>query len=464
MATLTEQGDAIFNKAYQASQGSLSGTAAALTSQVANLVPAQAASLASDVKNAAEDGAAIGSVISDVVGLGPLGGIIGGAIGAVIGIFTDLFSTQPPPPPEGEFRSLAERMEFPAVPNIVPAPDGSPSSLMAMQVAQPASYLGNRARNVTIEVPFFGDDQLSGTRILTRFNFGVGWVPPQRSSPIAHAAAWAVAQAFIGRGIVSSAARQKVSPAQAQALLERTNGYYQTAWTILGSEAAVKLALDVMQDLYGANFSPKFNPSALGTVDNDGFTDQYGNPGAFAAIATAVNKGWPLDYTTYVSERFASITGADRVVDVGTLQNIPQIEARSTQVQMVALPDTTVVGIAELSICVALGLIPREGASLVALHFVSAHAWGWRRGQETDPATQGAPVLFNHPNFSRLIGHLTNRVREERAGKMGYAGSFPGKLSAAGTRNNLQGQGNSGILVLGAIGAIGLVYLSTRKR
>ena len=433
-ASLIEQGDSLFNKAYGASGDSLAKTAALATGLIADLPDGEFKSLVSDVMNAAGDasegasiGAAIGSVIPGV------GTVIGQAIGGIIGFIGGLFGASgPPAPPEGDMRPLAEQYIFQAVPNTPPANSADLPGLLAVPYGQPYLFVESRANSPGYQTPYIGTDPITGTQIPTRATFAVGWVSPQKSLPAsipittasgatASAAAWWLAQTFLAEGKVAAAAR-KNHLAQSVQWDTLARLYRQHAITAMGGEGNLKKALAWLGKVYGTNFSSAYTPQDLGgLVDSTGLVQsafwQRGGYEQWERIADEVNRRLPLDYTTYWSRSLMNLPGANGGESVFPVTR--DHFGNTFGLQFIACPDTILVGLAELAALIALGIIPEKGSELVALHYIMSLAWLWRRGQETDPATQ-PPVLYNHPNLSRLIGRLSVIVKHEHAGKMRY--------------------------------------------
>lgn len=404
--TAIAQGEQLFNKAFSGSDGSFTGVAALASGLIADLPKGQFTTMLSKVAVIGESalaGAAIGSSV------GPMGTAAGAVVGAIIGFVDDLLSS-PPQPPEGEFRTRWEKYVFPAIPNWTPTNATDVDNLLMQKVCQPACWPDIRTKTVGFQVPFQGNDQATNQSTMMQFNFATGWIPAPNSTPQSSGAAWFIAQAWIGQNAVSKAVITKSG--NVQAIQAVANSAYQKAITVLGSASAVSRIMAILNSWFGQNFSLNWNPATSGPVDIAGYYKTPNDLAGFSKTAKNVNRSYPLDFIYYWSPDSA-YNGAI-TPPVGAARYILPISIAGTQATFVAMPDTSIIGLAEIACLIELGVIPAHGADFVALHYMMALAFLWRRGQiESGPSgdrTFMEPVYNNH-NFMRVIGIIRAKIR-----------------------------------------------------
>ena len=457
-ASAISQGENVINSSFTNSDGSFTGVAAVASGLVGDLPTGALKSFASQIVEIGESAAAGAAIGSCFPGFGTA---IGAAVGAVIGFVEDLFSS-PPPVPEGEFRQPWEKYVFPAVPNTA-TNDTNPDNLLAQKVVSPASWADIRTHSVGFQVPFQGTDPATGQTVIADFNFAVDWVPPPGSNKQSSGAAFYVAQAWIGQNAVSLAVISKSN--NSQALKDAANIAYQKAITVLGSSEAVTRAITILDSWYGQSFPLTW------TVGDGGISDISSDPHVIAqaeAFAKQVSETQPLDYTYYWSPEVVYTPNSQ--TPVAPLVDVFHIgAAMAGAVRYVAMPDTSIIGLAELACLVQLGIIPANGADFVALHYMMSLAWLWRRGQIESQSSGNPQAIYNHPNFSRIIGIVATRVHQSK-NKIS-----PGVLTS-GAKSVMLGSGNQGSTsfsgrsrnswkwFLGLVAGVGsIAWISSRK-
>ena len=489
-------GSSFFDNAYQQAGGSITGTVAVAASIVSDLPAGPAKQLLSQVLGIASGamaGAAIGSVIPG------WGTAVGAAVGAIIGAVSVIVGGGGPQPPEGDLRSNAEQFVFPPDPTAVDGPT-DPESLLEQQTAQPVSFPQIRQWSAGFQVPIYPNtDPGTGQGTPAGFTFGTSWVSPPGTTPQTKKAAWYLAQAWIGRDIITNtfALGLKSSAADPSLLADGVSAAREQAGTVLGSDVLVGRAMRLLSRWYGTDFTPRMLIAAVSPVDfqqqlasgqvakhdgkwfwpvagfsasfcpgvnpNFGVTFQTASQSwqeaarTWQRFAQCMNRRNALDYIYYFSETLAieqietnHITGSviTGVTQVGTPLSLPSATS-GAGVFFAAMPDTTIVGLAELACLVVSGLIPLHGSDEVALHYVLSLAWLWRRGQELDKLAGLPFAISNHDNFSRLIGLLAHRVQKtkraaatvaakKRTAKKPSKQVARTKLEAAQQRTNVQ--------------------------
>jgi hypothetical protein len=466
--TAISQGEGLFNGAYDKSGGSIAGTVAVAASVVAALPEGAAKKVLSDVMTLGSDvaaGAAMGSVIPG------WGTAVGAVVGAAMGVVSVIAGSDPQPP-EGDIRSTAEIYVFPPV----QAQQGGNDiqSMLTQNCANPTAWHDIRAHMPGFQVPYAGTEAGSGQNEPITYTFGTSWISPPGSTAQSKSAAWFIAQAWLGTNSVSTGLSLSPGPnGQFGDLLTRqqmVSGAQQRAWTILGSRLIMEKATQLINRWYGTRFNvaPYSAVGCPGINEDFVFTDAGHSPAEFTAIvqkaARSANKRNPLDYSYYLSDIIVQGTsdpefGARSLstypsqqlgLDVMFIPPMDDSGGNKGWVELIAMPDTLVVVIAELACLVALGVITTKGADHIALHLVMTLAWLYRRGQEQDKAS-GLPYgIRNHPNFSRVIGIISARIRHER--------HLQSKGGAVHTHSTLQHSSSklNPWLIGGGVAAIGL--------
>lgn len=421
-AAAISQGSALFDQAYTKAGGSITGTVAVAASIVSDLPAGQAKQLLTTVlglASGAAAGAAMGSVVPG------WGTAVGAAVGAVMGLASGLFSSAPPPP-EGDYRSAAEQMCFPPVPGVTPT-DSDASSLIGEMYAQPVSWADIRIHSPGYQPPFTGTDAATGQTCPVEFSFGTGWVSPPQSTPTSKEAAWYLAQAWLGKGTINkyfSLSAAFNGPGDLSDRHQAVDAATEQAGTLLGSDALVKKALAYVDRWYGTSFGSSGHPWAFNTSHCAGVNTNWGwtdtKKLSFTAMAAnwqkmaqCLNKWNSLDYVYYFSENL-TLNVNNPQLGATTVEAIPvdkTIAWAFGGTFFAAMPDTTLVALCELAALVVLGVVPEAGIDHVALHFIMALAWLWRRGQEKDKSLGRPFAIANHENFSRVIGLLAHHVK-----------------------------------------------------
>ena len=437
-------GESLINQSFNA--GSFTGMAATASGLAAGLSPGEGKQLVMAALSAATDaaaGAEIGSCIYPVIGTA-----VGAAVGAIIGFVTSIIGSAPIPPPEGEFRCKAEQYAFPAVPN-TPAQTGALEVLLAQNLAQPACWYNIRIHSAGYQVPLKGGlvDPATGMNVPNETTFGVGWVQPSdKSTPQSKAAAWYVAQAWAGQGAVTRSVLGSVYPregTQPPLLVQAIRLARAQAAYALGGEAAMHDAIKLMNKWVGngEEFSTAWTPESIPPVhglelyrpgtDITAWQKQYAR--AMVQQARMFNKLCPLDYLYYISDTASAAPGATPTL--GLLAD-PSFTAQWTPTpgRLIAMPDTSFVGVAEIACLVALGILPRKGAELIVMLFMQGLAWRWKVGQEEDMISGIITQRTIHPNFARIIGRLIPQVRVSVAEHRAEVASAGGTASINANR------------------------------
>jgi hypothetical protein len=412
-------GTALFTKAYTAADGSLAGTAAAGAAIVA-LLPSgafkTAVSQAEGLVSGAEAGAAVGSIIPGY------GTAIGAVVGAVISAISTIVSSSPPNP-EGEFRLKSERYCFPAVPLNASAQELP--NVAAQIPLQPVCWPDLRAYAVGLQPVLEnadgnGDPAPSQTRPVA-VEWGAGWVPPPESTATSAAQAWYLAQAWIGGNGVSGAAVARVQPTDpttASALEDYRVASVQQAITELTSQDVYTSAHKLLSSWYGTEFSPIVDIVNMGVnVNGASWHDSPENesPEAFATWWGTKLAGfestsacdyvyYPGNYQVMEGTSSNSATLVLAPIDYGYQAWPSMVETRFT-----ALPDTSILGLAELACLASTGVIPTAAADVVAFHYMMGLAWLWTRGQVEDKIPQ-----VMHPNFARVIAIIAAKIQASK--------------------------------------------------
>lgn len=428
-------GSALFNKAYQAADGSLAGTAAGGAAIVAALPAGQfrdAVNSAVSILSAATAGAAAGSVIPGY------GTAIGAVVGTIIGM-VETIASAPVQSPEGEFRTKAEQYVFPALP-LTPTVGESPSALAQVPI-YPAPWPTIRRDTIAYQPVTDASGALNPAPPDTRavpFDFGIGWVSPPQSTAASTQQAWYLGNAYMAGDWWGT---NVVLPLDTTGTLASYGQQMENeAITALGSQQQYDLAKSLLTSWY-ETAEPAFNAAPWNGPLTSNWRDgtnvlQFGEPWsqfgpAYWKLLQELNTeggeyGATADYTyyygPYILVQDQSSPSGDTWVVLRMDPPIPpstqgagqgvygELTAESghffLDIRMSACPDTTLLGLAEIASLVASGVIPQEGADVVAFHYVLALAWLWRRGQ----VTEGIGT-YNHPNFSRILGILTAKIQ-----------------------------------------------------
>jgi len=420
----------------------------------------QAQNILASVSGAAAEGGAVGGIY---------GAAIGAAIGALTTIFSDISSGNAPPV-QGDLRGTAEQYCFPSLPLSVSYGSGTTDSQNAQInkfLFQPAARPDERiylvgmkplnpgADNPTGLSPATGDGPalaVAGDTAGVAFNFGVGWVSPPGSTQATTEAGYYLGQSWIGtNGLYRPATNDQADYVRAMVA---------EAGTVIGAGGSeVSLAMNLLSSWYGtpANF---YNSITLGCGGNcppdiapnrDGafYTPGSGVPWMsyatqWAAVTTQVNLVSALDYLYYVSDSTwfcspfwtqASEAGLADIKQLGSAASGGFLGTGSPGpiMSLVACPDTTIFGLAEIAAMYVMQtvgptgavLLPtRRAADLMALHYVLGLQWLWSQGNHLD-MSQGTTSLSDiadaaifagqwstrkHPNFSRLLGRIHAKV------------------------------------------------------
>lgn len=424
-ATQIASGDATFDKAFSSSGGSFAGTAAMVAGLAAGLPAGQLKSAVTQVSNALGDvaaGAEMGSVIPGY------GTAVGAVVGAVIGIVSDITGGSGPQV-QGEFRSQAEQYTGPALPN-TPALGSTPSTLAQTGVnAGTWPDIGTHVTTYQLAAANGVTDVVSGQDCPIMLSFTTGWVSPPHSTVASTQAAWALANAIMG------ANRLRMFPAWNKSSTRRTQVvvFASKATTLLGSNGAFSRAKALVNSWYGTSFSSHYKAiqriPPVGNINVDG---QYQAPNIsatafftwFQLYARSFDAQNPLDFTYYLSR--TSFMLDDQWDATGLrawnahsaqldLQLALDMGENGAPMAFLALPDTALMGLCEIACLQEMGLIPSGSATKLALHYVMALAWLWRRGQIEDQAAGSTAKIENHPNYSRLISRIGALVSREKA-------------------------------------------------
>lgn len=398
---LIAQGQHLYDTASAASGGDYAGLMGAVGALVNDLPAGAVASAAHDIMNvvgSAAQGAALGATF------GPYGAAIGAAVGAVVGMIEDAFSSPPPPPPQGECRSTADQLCFPAV-----AKGTALSVVPGMACDNPRRAPGSLWYQVD------GD----GTTQSTNYAFAVSWMRPPNATPTTQAAAWYLAQWFVASLSANSGALCTTGA------VARSN-----AGTAMGGDDVAARAFDRLAGWYGRRFSkcPPWSPEDLqGAVRGAG--GWQGAFGAFAKVQTRM-----LVSLKGVLLAFGGWEAVHRVSPTPTVADIAAVTTRFTAypldflyypipvsfndtpdmgpVPVGGIPegvlmcaDTLLLGLAELAV--------QQAHDVVALHYVMGLAWLWKRTKATAALTDPTVTQAHHPNFVRVIGVISRKIRVE---------------------------------------------------
>jgi hypothetical protein len=447
---LIGQGTDLFNGAYSlAKTAGFPAMVGAAMGLIADLPKSQlqaGISAAAGLANAAEGGAAAGAV------LGPYGAAIGAAVGAIIDIVSLALAGTPPAPPEGEFRTLAERYCFPARGlggNTVATASEvlAVGSLGASQVGVlPASWPNIRQQVISYQETN-AKDPISGVDGPLGFQFTTGWVPTPFSTSTTTGQAMSLAQAWIAQNNVTKFllankyfqnfglnANQALITGAASSLV-----YAAQTQAFSGIQADYDAAIALVNRWYGSTFTvPPW--SVTNNMGTDGKWIYPTNVSALDFVKTyrknvlTVNATTPGDYIYYLSEPFVlenNLAGNPQVVlpiagslSGGALASTTQAYEASavsfeskTALQMVALPDTLLVGVCELACYCVANNLKGATADLLAFHYVLSSCWLWWRGMTQDisksrnPLFSWMPVTL-HPNFARVLGILAGLTKQ----------------------------------------------------
>jgi hypothetical protein len=150
---------------------------------------------------------------------------------------------------------------------------------------------------------------------------------------------------------------------------------------------------------------------------------------------------YPSDYIYYVFSGAVMKQASDATNYITPLTEGKRGDSTDTSTWMSAIlgdtanryslflvPDTTICGIAELCCLAATGALPIDGIYLIAFHYVMGHCWLWHTGQIKD----GKPGLMAHPNFSRLLAILSQRVASQTAARVLQMSKSAVKATVAG--------------------------------
>ena len=444
----------------QAGDAGLPGMMAAASGLAAGLPSGELAAgvkKVAGVLSSAEQGAALGSVIPGY------GTAIGAAVGAIIGIVNNILGGANNPP-EGEFRSTAEMLCFPNV----PLSKASQDLNQLPMVAVPATWMNARIQLVGYQQSSSAtpSGQIAGPG---NFAWGAGWAAVPGSTPQSQNAAWYIAQAWMGQNSVSRAFALKghagnslvPSTGADPTVLKRTvNANLQEALTIMGSnQNALNTAMGLLGSWYGQTFNTGWGV-VTDISDVDGFLSPPFGEGqeamlhAVSSAADAVNNRFPLDFTYYVSKSWGmiSLSGNNGSYLVGpmAIAGDPTFSHRVASnvayhnFRLCSMPDTLLVGLAEIACIVAMGLpvnptggvpqtVSAAQATIFAFHYVLGLSYTWLRAQKIDFDRANAlpnPTTFQggsslglpedtlpqpHPNFSRVLGILQAKVQKTLA-------------------------------------------------
>ena len=405
-----DQGASIANAAEGASQGNYAGMIAAAGGLVNDLPPSTIRTVVSDILVIAEYtamGAAIGSAMA------PYGTAIGAVIGSIIGIFEDIFGN--PPVIQNDFRGTSQQMVFPAASKKGAPYSFVPGSDNRNPRDQPDSIfytLDGVAPNPTL-------GPITNMAIAEDFGFSVSYVRPPRTNAHSQNMGWLLAQVYTGTDDVSRmnalapsppaqrdpgglAARQK-QLAMAQQMLE----------TALGGPAPAKAALLRLQGWYGSirGWGTAL-PSVLQATQNITFPNNQ--PGKMKFF-----RDHPLDYLYY--PQYASWNGS-------VYSYSDPVNASDVYLTV----DPLLMALAELAVL--------DASDLIALHYVMGLVWLWNRGLKQDHITNPKIDMSPHRNFLRVIGLISERVRNTmkaiRATPQGAA--FHAKKAAALANHGLR--------------------------
>jgi hypothetical protein len=309
-------GTSLFDTAYKAAGNSgFSGMVASANSAIGGL-PAGALKAALQQAGSAASAAASGAAAGAL--FGPEGAAIGAAVGAVIAIVGDIMNGTPAAPPEGEFRSRAERYCFP-----YRQPGGSLLTVSqaggTQQGILPASWPNIRRQVVAYQATDNGNDptnQATGTYGPLPFTFQTGWVPPPFSTDTSTGKALALAQAFVSGDdvtsyLVSSKAYQNyglnADPSQVSGEINLNTQAAITAFD--GDENGFNQAIALVERWYGAKF-PQIVWAVTPESDNNGklLVDPSLSDLAYAnklsSVADTINKTACADGIYYISRQF----------------------------------------------------------------------------------------------------------------------------------------------------------------
>ena len=422
-AGFIDQGEAIFNQAYDKAGGSLAGTASVASSIVNDLPPGsatQALSQALSIGEGAISGAVAGSIFPG----------IGTAVGAVVGAGLALISqiaAGNPANPQGEFRSTAEQWCFPAM----PLTSGFP-------LANPGTYPDIRINIVEFQAihpdgTTWPPDPASGQGSQSTFTFGVGWVSPPQSTPASKAAAWSIANAWFGQnGATKELAMSTGNYAAKKAVIAANIVLAQK--NFLGNVEQYNRAMALMNECLGSPPIRAFHLQTDSYIDAIGYVNNVGSGNAavaeFVHEITKLNKQIAEDYTYYISKvatwfrmqgENATPPETISITEAGEPQAAVASDLHFNPIRVLACPDTISVGIAEIVYLYVTGALPGvddAGFYVIVFHFVMSQAWLFRWGQKYDNKESGGNPPFhtieNHPNFSRIIGIVSRKIRNGR--------------------------------------------------
>jgi hypothetical protein len=437
------QGQAIFSNAWSQGGGSITGTLGTAMAVVSDLPPGQvtqALQQAVSIGEAAAAGATAGSVIP------VYGTAIGAVVGAMVGALGSISGTTNQV--SGDPRSFAEQYCWPSIPLTTQAQPGN--AALDQQCAQIICWSDIRWRSAMFQPPFVGTDPATGQTAPAQFSAGVSWVSPPLSTPQSKTAAWYIACAVMGQSSVTTANAMQSSNAS---LLQQQVSFVQgRAWYALGSPQQTQKAIALLKRWYvqrwntyfrgdtGAGVAPAPQCQSFITgydaplyEEGDGSDEQMTkNLLTFQKAAACVNSpktGVPLDFTYYWSDTNDLVNDQSSQAGSATWQygpvygygfdNVSLVLSgdQNNQARFASCPDTTIVGLAEIAVLVATGVIPEKGADIVALHYVTGLAWAWKVGRNTDRNNTVPGIPYStamHPNFVRLIGRITALIRGKK--------------------------------------------------
>lgn len=369
------QGEALVNAADEASKGDYSGLIAAAEGIVNDFPPGDVRQAVDDVLNIAGS-AAKGEEIGQM--LGPYGAIVGTIVGAIVGFVEDIFSS-PPPVIQNDFRNTGDTMIFPGVAK------GTMYSLVPG-----AANRNPRDQNDSIFYTLDGvplttvSGNVTNQNIAEDFGFGVSYLSPPKSTPSSKYMAWLLAQVYIGTDSVTLAnalapANKNKDPNGLPARSEDVKSARLILGTLLGGPTYVEVMVKRVEQLYGARAGWDTTlPSSLP------------QPVTKAIPTKAFYQAHMLDwlyYPVYVCWN-------------GSVYNFCQPSAASDVFLCV---DPSLLQICECAIL--------RHNDVVVLHMVMAKIWLRKRGLLQDAVKMPGLDVLPHPNFSRIVGLISERLR-----------------------------------------------------
>jgi hypothetical protein len=421
---------------------------------------------------AAAAGAAMGSA------LGPEGTVVGAVVGAVVAIAEQILGLGGPPA-QGDSRFLADRLCFPSTdasgnalgPSspfaVLPGPVGVDLRLFGIFFQQATGYEAGQTVN---GAPGDVTNWPTGN-----WGYAIGWNRPfpvsgvggvtssydvtslPACSPTTQQAAWAVAYAYLAndpisltQGLAAACPCADGNDLGCQGCpgytfgekLAATVGAERAAQeALLGGAETFNAAIDLLDSWYGPQSTFTVPSQAVsGSWMSDYFLSACefvfnGNnqmsPEQVAA-KMALHAKNPLDYCYYPIPQTAP--GSQGPGAANCELQLSAIDASQANLyQMV--PDTTVLGLAEIAVMYAMGGIPgittTAAVDRLALHYVTQQSWFFQNGlwQEENAYPSVNPAA-QHANFARILGNIQGKIQAANQSTLSKVLTSPVTLGA----------------------------------